>query len=319
LNVSGSEDDATNGPAITSSNSQAAWPALPEPGPGATIDDYKKALVLHQLEYAEMRTELRDAKIKVATLEAELKTLKGPGKRARVSKTKGIGELDERLAVAARQYALLASPWLNPTAFDFHECPDIDPNSKDRYVDAESRQKGSAAELFGYVPPDLHPRIENADAGFVQLFKSAMQGARSNAVNSVLHNVNEIFNMPALHFARKGSYKRGEDAEMQRLICTPGKPKDYSDFAPALFPAEDTTIVMSHIFRSMYLAQAAKVILFGKQSLARTGRGSQSGKQPVGKQWGIIYPTDGLIAFSAIVVRYLLSPDTALEEVGTGR
>ncbi|TFY65015.1 hypothetical protein EVJ58_g2242 [Rhodofomes roseus] len=315
LDVSGSEDDPADGLAVASSNSQAAQPALPVPGPGATIEDYKKALSFYQVEYARMRTELRDVKVELATLQAQNQ---GRGKRTRVSKTKGIGELDERLAVAARQYALLASPWLNPSAFDFQQCPNIDPNSKDRYDNDESRQQGSAAELFSWVPFDLHPRIENADAGFIQLFKTAMQGARSNAINNVLHCANEIFGMPALHFARKGSYNRGEDADMQRLIRTPDKPKDYDAIVPVLFPAEDREPLekqMPRIFQSMYLVQAAKVMLFGKQSLTRAG-GTQSGKQPVGKQWHITHPTDGLIAFSAIVARYLLSPDTALEERG---
>lgn len=67
--------------------------------------------------------------------------------------------------------------------------------------------------------------------------------------------------MPEEHFMRKESYDRGADPELQWLIHTPGKPKEYGDYIPILFPIEDQTIIMSHIFRSTYLAKVHTLAL----------------------------------------------------------
>ncbi|KAH9921774.1 uncharacterized protein B0H18DRAFT_537372 [Fomitopsis serialis] len=311
LAVSGSSDEAQSGTQTRVTNAASGslasneWLAIPIPGPGATIEQYRQCLVLYQLENTNLRADLQRVQLELGTLKADLRADGLQNRRS--SKGKAGMPRDDDMGTAARKYAILVSPWLQPQAFSLPSRPDIDPQSKIRYTNPGTMQAAEAAEVYDIVPQRLHPILGSNDSTYSQQFRTDVQQSRSNALNTALTCAGQIFNMPQERFARTGSYDRAKDAAMQQFIRD--EKGLYGLLVPVLYPEDDMRI--NKVFRSIYVAKIAKVILFGPQSLSREG-GAPSGKPPIGRAWKIKVPTDGLIAFASVVARYILSPDTQL-------
>ncbi|KZT70544.1 hypothetical protein DAEQUDRAFT_764441 [Daedalea quercina L-15889] len=324
LNVSSSESD--NAPpvaiAVAHPTTSGERPVRPLPGQNVSPADLRKALSTSQRENATLREEVRTLKLEVNSLKARLRNID-----KRDLKNQEGELLSKAMAMAAKKYMLLDEPFVQSDTFYYTTRPDVDPTTSSRYDSDEAEQAARAAELFDRVPSGLHPELVQigADLALLQVNKSRMATTRRNVVSSVVKCANMIFNIPQVVLQRKNPQLHKTWPEVVRLIHQWDRPNEFGDWCPVIFPegpASDSDPSKepkwNHIFQSQYLVKVMKVILFGEQALGREHDSlpSQGGKPSIGKALEINYPTDGLIVFTAIVARYILSPDSSFGAYG---
>ena len=65
------------------------------------------------------------------------------------------------IAKFGRKYSVMVCPWIESGVFEgLRGRPDMDPMSKARFKDGIAMLKGTVAELYDFVPKDLHPLME---------------------------------------------------------------------------------------------------------------------------------------------------------------
>ncbi|KAG1859329.1 hypothetical protein DFJ58DRAFT_726356 [Suillus subalutaceus] len=249
----------------------------------ATPQELRQALEVTQKLLLNLRGRYRETMKRNALLEAA--TSKGRKQHNLTPNDLAMAAKEDTIRVLGRKYSITHCLWINLEILPLRTCPDIDLNSKERWISGVSMEDGVKAELFQFIP------AEERELMNYQSFGSQFGMGVSNARSEMASDVKAYPGCRALLLSPHG---------------------DYTKFAPVLFPTPEKP-VPNEMLKSAKLVQVLKVSLFGKSSLAATGAASSRMKAKI---WKLRATTPGMIAAAAVVAIFLLLGDAELTEIG---
>ncbi|KAH7917411.1 hypothetical protein BV22DRAFT_1135425, partial [Leucogyrophana mollusca] len=266
-----------------------------------TNADTTKSYEAIQKSYMKLRSAYRELQNKYRQLEASQ-----PKRRKKLTaRDLAVATQDEMIRQLGRKFSFVRCLWISPTIFKHKTPPSVNLLGKDRWASPKSIEDGMVAELFAFVPPELHPYMIHDH--FAQVFSSAVSAVRSEAVSDVKNCGGIIFGLDPELFLRGVNCM--ENAECQGLLMVNGK---YTKFAPVLFanPAKPAT---ADFLKGERLVKVLKVALFGKTALAKVSAPHPKVKATL---WDLRSTTAGMISAAAVIAIFLLSGDKEFAEVG---
>ncbi|KAG1861215.1 hypothetical protein F4604DRAFT_1929795 [Suillus subluteus] len=190
--------------------------------------------------------------------------------------------------------------------------PGIDSCSATHWTSPKEKLKGTMAELYLFIPKDLHQSMETYSQ-FSSLFHAAFSSERSNILHSIKDCVGIIFSSfkldPSL-FADKPS-KKEHNKDLLGLLKKNGK-GDFIRLVPVLF-AKPNAMAADEFLKSMVLVKIVCVEVFGKAILGGKTQGHPKGR---GLHMGAQSVSEGMIAGAAILARFLLTHNAKLTAIG---
>ncbi|KAG2131055.1 hypothetical protein DEU56DRAFT_914593 [Suillus clintonianus] len=270
----------------------------------ATPQELRQALEVTQKLLLNLHGRYQETMKRNTLLEAA--TSKGRKRRNLTPNDLAMAAKEDTIRVLGRKYSITHCLWINLEIFPLRTCPDIDLNSKERWISGVLMEDGVKAKLFQFIPAEERELMNYQSFG--SQFGRGVSNARSEMASDVKACAGAIFGLNTNIFIR--GYKRHEDSECRALLLSPHG--DYTKFALVLFPTPKKP-VPNEMLKSAKLVQVLKVSLFGKSSLAATGAASSRMKAKI---WKLRATTPGMIAAAAVVAIFLLSGDAELTEIG---
>ncbi|KAG2029316.1 hypothetical protein BDR03DRAFT_1018557 [Suillus americanus] len=128
--------------------------ALAPAPPDATSQELHKALEISQRLLLDLRGKCREAIKKNALLEAAVP--KGRKHRNHTSNDLAMAAKEDTIRALGRKYSITHCLWINIELFPLsaRTCPDIDLNSKERWLTGVSMEDGVRAKLFKFIPEE---------------------------------------------------------------------------------------------------------------------------------------------------------------------
>ncbi|KAG1888188.1 hypothetical protein F4604DRAFT_1916112 [Suillus subluteus] len=209
----------------------------------------------------------------------------------------------EAIRLLGRKYSITHCLWINPQIFPLRAHPNIDVNSKERWLSPLSIEDGVKAELFLFVPEADQETMNHKLFG--SHFAKGVGNVRSEMVSDIKTCAGAIFGLNPEFFLQ--GYDRGMQEECCILIRSPHG--SYTRFAPVLFPCPNS-LLPNDFLKSAVLVKILKVSIHGKTSLSSNVQSSKT----KAKIWNLRATTPGMIAAAAIVAIYMLSGNKELLE-----
>ncbi|KAG1729318.1 uncharacterized protein EDB91DRAFT_1253063 [Suillus paluster] len=186
-----------------------------------------------------------------------------------------------------------------------------------RWTSPDAKLKGAMAELYLFIPKDLHHSMETYTR-FGSLFRAAVSSERSNILHSIKDCASVIFSPFKLNpslFADQPS-KKQDNKDLLVLLKRNGE-GDYIRLAPVLFE-KPNAMAADDFLKSLVLVKIVRVEVFGKVILGGKTRGHPKGR---GLHMGAQSVSEGMIAGAAILAsfsyaRFLLTHDAELTAMG---
>ncbi|KAG1870705.1 hypothetical protein DFJ58DRAFT_837427 [Suillus subalutaceus] len=268
--------------------------ALAPAPPDATSQELRKALKISQRLLLDLRGKCCEAIKKNALLEAAVP--KGHKRHNLTSNDLAMAAKEDTIRALGRKYSITHCLWINIELFPLsaHTCPDIDLNSKERWLTGVSMEDGVRAELFKFIPEEERELMSYQNFG--SQFGRGVSNAHSEMASDVKSCASAIFGLNASIFIR--GYKRNEDPNCRPLLLSPHG--EYTKFAPVLFPRPDNPVPASVV----------------ENCKACAGLESAASSRTKAKIWKLRAITPGMIAAAAVVAIFLLSGDAELTEIG---
>ena len=116
-----------------------------------------------QAENFSLRNQLKKLKLELSVRDTTEEGKK-PRKVSRGSADlpSNIVQFDGDISKYGRKYSLMICPWIDTNVFqNLSGRPDIDPLSEDRFSDNVTMLAGTVAELYDFIPANLHNIMEN--------------------------------------------------------------------------------------------------------------------------------------------------------------
>ncbi|KAF9494957.1 hypothetical protein BDN71DRAFT_1559946 [Pleurotus eryngii] len=284
------------------------------PPPHASAVELRRALTSLQLDYAKCVAELKLVKKEKAELRSKLREKKKKSKKSASEAISGIPSTEIR--VVAKKFCVMSELFLETsTSIRSFVKPMVnraDPDSGTRYASFASYEEGRAAEFFSALPEEQHDDVSGNDTYF-QMFKAAFSAQRSSAVSQIRSNGSRLFaeyNLPDTLWSTDNGAGRLASPKLQSMLKFPNDKVQYPPLAPILYPNLKQS--NAGLFRNPVLPQILRLTLYGPASLSS----DRVVTATVGKIWGVEKVTPGAIAFAAVMVRYVLAPDTTIKYRG---
>ncbi|KAG2099440.1 hypothetical protein BD769DRAFT_1677265 [Suillus cothurnatus] len=279
---------------------------LAVPGADAQMHEVQKALAIAQQAYNATRSELRVLKRQYLSLSAAIPACSCNRVLKKTS------PLDSSISHQGQRYALYCNFWVANGLFPTTPQPGINSRSATCWTSPKEKLKGAMAELYLFIPKDLHHSMETYSR-FSSLFRAAVSSERSNILHSIKDCAGVIFSSfkldPSL-FANKPS-KKEHNKDLLGLLKKNGE-GDFIRLAPVLF-AKPNAMAADEFLKSMVLVKIVRVEVFGKAILGGKTRGHPKGR---GLRMGAQSVSEGMIAGAAILARFLLTHDAELTAIG---
>ncbi|KAG1847397.1 hypothetical protein F4604DRAFT_1540267, partial [Suillus subluteus] len=269
---------------------------------------------------------LKALQVQMQRLQAENRSIKEENKTLHADKPKRKRRADtqhefsvheDTITIYAHKYGMMvemfpSSELLNkkrpasPTAFD----------SSERYVTAATEETAFLDELYRHFPELLHKVMESSF--FSDLVLKSIPDARANEIKKLRGVAGDIFGLPAKYFTNP-QYDRASVPEIRQLLgVTSTSNVVYKTFPPVLFPKLIEDKSLKTVFGNWeLLARILKASLRGVASLHQESSGG--GAHTNSLKWSVHQITPGSIAWAAVIVIFLLSPDTEFSSSGTGK
>ncbi|THH17153.1 hypothetical protein EUX98_g9180, partial [Antrodiella citrinella] len=271
----------------------------------ATIADYATALRDVQLFVGKLQKRVEDLQRENAVLRANQ-----PKRKPRNADVEPeVAAHEAEIAMLGRAWLVCHEPFIQLASAGLTQPrPATASSNPDRYKSALATEQGFIAELYEHIPARLHAHMPRNR--FIQLF---CQGGK-DLLSSLLHTLRgkgtllfeSIPNVKSAWFEHK--YDRSTVDEFQKLLLVD---RNYVRYCPLLYP--DFKKDQRWIFDNIILKRILKLIMFGPSSLSRSKVAKPKTNAIL---WGVSSITPGMIAFAAIVARFIISPDPAFAHVG---
>ncbi|KAF8123036.1 hypothetical protein EV363DRAFT_1455964 [Boletus edulis] len=249
------------------------------PAPDANAQELRKALGLAQLAFSDTRAKLLDLMKRYNALASEAQRSRkgGPGHKSKAPST-----LEQSISDATKKYCLFYHLWVPPLLFPVKAQPDIDPCDLSHWQSSEGQIIAEQVELYQMLPSELHKSLTTFPDSRRLWLRSARNIVKN--IKDVSANLFSELDIKATLFSGDKSLK-ALDPMLSGLLKKPGD-SQYTQLSPILF--------------------IACVLMFEKAILSNKKRGGPKGQ---GERMGVQTVTEGLIASTATIVRYLLSHD----------
>ncbi|KAG1879728.1 hypothetical protein F4604DRAFT_1922928 [Suillus subluteus] len=282
------------------------------PGPSASKGELLETLKALQVQMQRLQAENRSIKEENKTLHADK-----PKRKRRADTQHEFSVHEDTITIYARKHGMMvemfpSSELLNkkrpasPTAFD----------SSERYVTAATEETAFLDELYRHFPELLHKVMESSF--FSDLVLKSIPDARANEIKKLRGVAGDIFGLPAKYFTNP-QYDRASVPEIRQLLgVTSTSNVVYKTFPPVLFPKLIEDKSLKTVFGNWeLLARILKASLHGVASLHQESSGG--GAHTNSLKWSVHQITPGSIAWAAVIVIFLLSPDTEFSNSSTGK
>ncbi|KIK27795.1 hypothetical protein PISMIDRAFT_22063 [Pisolithus microcarpus 441] len=211
---------------------------LQVPGPTAEVHELRKALVIAQKAYANMRTELCSICKELVALSSAIPMHKCNHVLNRTEM------LDSSIATEAKKYVMLYCFWVTDSVFPMTFNPNVDPRSPSHWNLPEAKAKGMTAELYSVVLESLHESMEqNKCFGSVSIKDSASLIFTWYNLDSSMLSTQDICKQTDLKF---------------RLLLM--KNNEYTRLAPVLFKNHEA-LVPNEFLKSPIIVSARFLLL----------------------------------------------------------
>ncbi|KAG0708023.1 hypothetical protein DFH29DRAFT_994647 [Suillus ampliporus] len=219
--------------------------------------------------------------------------------------------LDSSINHQGQRYALYCQFWIANGLFPTMPQLDVNPRSTTRWTFPEAKLKGAMAELYLFIPKDLHHPMETYSR-FASLFRAAVSSERSNILHSIKDCVGVIFSSFKLNpnlFADQPS-KKQDNKDLLVLLKRNGE-GDYICLAPILF-AKPNAMAADDFLKSPVLTKIVHVEVFGKAILGGKTRGHPKGRGQCMSAQSI----SEVLLITHSQARFLLTHDAELTAIG---
>ncbi|THU95744.1 hypothetical protein K435DRAFT_859253 [Dendrothele bispora CBS 962.96] len=174
------------------------------------------------------------------------------------------------------------------------------------------------AELHDYLGdvPDLKHAAETLP-GFRDEVVKQVGNERSVSLKTLRDNAIYIFctlDVPSTIWKAAAGAERAKLSILMSLLLEPGKSLVKSTFAPVLY--HNCDIRSTHLFMNEYQPKIIRVALFGGGAIQADPEAFRYTGGLLGMMWGVNRVNASLIAWSAMILRFLLSADQVLQETG---
>ncbi|KAG1769860.1 hypothetical protein EDD22DRAFT_994253 [Suillus occidentalis] len=250
------------------------------PGPNASKGELMEALKALQLEVQQLRADNRALRRKIRFWFP--RSLNGNGV---VEAPDALVAHEQTISLYARKYGMTVE-------------------IADRYKTSATQESAFLDELYTHFPERIHETVMGSE-----YFKDLVH-------KNCVAVAGDIFELPGKYFAN-ASYDRAAIVDIQKMFGVSGKTQTYKIFPPLLFPSlqEDTTL--KTVFGNWTLfAKILRASLYGVTSLHQEPCG---GSKTNARKWSLQQVTPGSIAWAAVIVIFLLSPDTEFPGSGVGK
>ncbi|KAG1762611.1 hypothetical protein EDD22DRAFT_1026726 [Suillus occidentalis] len=278
------------------------------PGPNASKGELMERC---KLEVQQLRADNRALKEKNKVLVSEK-----PKRKRRVEAPDALVAHEQTISLYARKYGMTVEMFPDSELL-IKKRPDSPTpfNSADRYKTSATQESAFLDELYTHFPERIHETVMGSEY-FKDLVHKCIADARSNEIKKLRGIAGDIFELPGKYFAN-ASYDRAAIVDIQKMFGVSGKTQTYKIFPPLLFPSlqEDTTL--KTVFGNWTLfAKILRASLYGVTSLHQEPCG---GSKTNARKWSLQQVTPGSIAWAAVIVIFLLSPDTEFPGSGVGK
>ncbi|KDQ18490.1 hypothetical protein BOTBODRAFT_171322 [Botryobasidium botryosum FD-172 SS1] len=208
------------------------------------------------------------------------------------------------LALAAKKFTVTEEPWVSEDFFakDIHQEPDDE----------------SLRRLMMVLPDAFSDPKVRGNILYGRVFTQGMQCQRSTTAHRIRYVVGAtIFKCDPTDITQ--AKKRRSTPRWDQLLGLDPASKAYDPLPPVLYADDsgagtDEDAEAARLFRSSYITRTLSCILNGPSSITREGKVNTP--RVCAKIWGVEELTPGAIAFAAIMVRWVLSPDDIFEPIG---
>jgi hypothetical protein len=216
------------------------------------------------LRIGELTAQKKDLEQKVAALTVELIAARGdkPSRKKKVTTL----DYDDALKNLGKKFAVTGELWLDSALFSTPLSITADNSPEARFVDNDTYDQGTIAELHQYIPQKYHEDMANLPefaqvASILSLmyqriltyescqFCNQLNAQRASGLFTVHKMCPTIFNKPQKWFAK--TYPRNKEPDLMALLTS--KPGKYPLFAPVFYPPGKVS-EPKLLFRSEYLA-----------------------------------------------------------------
>ncbi|KAK7461268.1 hypothetical protein VKT23_008443 [Stygiomarasmius scandens] len=285
------------------------------PTPGAS----PAALTKSQDQVQILKQRLANVRLAYSTLQARVNS-KSSGKAKNAISTpinSLILEHQKLIVLYGKRWALLHEPWLDKNVFLCPLPPGApDPLSSERFASIKAYKDGTIAELYDYFEgAPIFKELAEKLPEFRDAFVKQVNAERATSLKTIRDNLSLIFSdlhIPPELFNTKAGTDRANDPTLKSLLYKPGV-NNIRNFSPIHYYRQD---VKSYPFINEYQPKMIRIALFGPDSIKTPLDKFKYTSGLLGMNWGVTGVNASLIAWSAVLIRFLISPDTEFSEVG---
>ncbi|EGO31126.1 hypothetical protein SERLADRAFT_405025 [Serpula lacrymans var. lacrymans S7.9] len=220
------------------------------------------------------------------------------------------------------QFEITHALWLHEPTKTFQTTIDDEYDKLDRFGSTAAKVQGQLRDILDIVPATYHGDLPNHWLG--RSFRDGMQEQRSNTATRLRSRGATIFNCTEedLRISRKRCAKFSED--IGRVENANGTSMYHPWNVSVLHRDYKGRFDIQTVFLNPILQKPTKqtmsCIIRGPASVIAMNEGESSraarNNETMDLKWGLNHTTPGMVAASAVLARWALSPDECLKEKG---
>ncbi|CUA68689.1 hypothetical protein RSOLAG22IIIB_08059 [Rhizoctonia solani] len=239
-------------------------------------------------------------------------------KRRRPAKDNNPTPQDHKYEIAGKRCALFWLLWASVDLYDVELDEDFSEATRYNENEPEKQIQGNRLDMLKSMAENLREGFI-AEEHFQQVFRAALGEQRRTSASRVRTYGSRIFGVPQEQFTEPTL--RSSNAEFKRLLGFNEEAPDaepsrkYPRLAPVLYKDGDTTKATG-AFRSSFIKQVFRAVLFGPASIDGEGTATRGGNKVLAHVLGAKTTTIGAIAMAAVLTRWAISPDREFKSKG---
>ncbi|KAF5334706.1 hypothetical protein D9758_017254 [Tetrapyrgos nigripes] len=263
-----------------------------------------------------LREKISQLQLAISVLKAKTSKRK-QGRKREAPVDPGVAPFVTQISHLGAKFAVMNEPWINTEIF---QCPlpanHVDPFSPERFADQTMYKAGMIAELHSHLGDPCLQNLAATLPSFKTEFQKALNNQRTHTTDRVRSHATIILrelSLPDYISVAKAGEKRVQSDDLTSLWTQGKKDVREEKLAPIFFP--DQIINPHTLFLNEFQPRIIRVTLFSPASIKNPD--DKVGGNLAGHLWGVRGVNASCIALSAIMLRFIISPDKEFSEVGT--
>ncbi|KAJ8096374.1 hypothetical protein PM082_011536 [Marasmius tenuissimus] len=278
------------------------------------IADLQHAIEALQTQNNAQRSKIVELRAKVVVLSRRRKGKSKKGEKAPENAPFSIDAVTQ----LGKKWVVMEGMWTHPSAFlQYPNDTMPHPQSPEQFTSVEAYNLGAVKQLHEFLGTEEARQHAAESLMFRDKFMSGSSSQKSTTLLNLRKAAGRIFegaSVPAGLWENDSWSERGKNDIMRQLRSAPeDAPNRASNpFSSFLFPGGNYNMAL--VFHSTYVWKAMRVILFGGASLGENA--SIVRQNLVGNAWQVRRVTSAFIAFTAVMLQFILNGDDALAPKG---